>query len=180
MIIYPTNKDYMLLFQQNDNILNDENKKYISNLKDSLKNKTGKGIVNKALHFLPEMHISLPKDVSSENVLNGSFNNTGKYSFCGPGTRVQKRIKEGYKGVNSLDKECKKHDIFYSQKKKTKERNIADDILAQAASKIALDPMIPEYEKKDAKLVTGIMGMKSHFGMGSKNLKKPSMRAKKK
>ena len=27
MIIYPTNKDYMLLFQQNDNILNDENKK---------------------------------------------------------------------------------------------------------------------------------------------------------
>ena len=40
--------------------------------------------------------------------------------------------------------------------------------------------MIPEYEKKDAKLVTGIMGMKSHFGMGSKNLKKPSMRAKKK
>ena len=90
MIIYPTNKDYMLLFQQNDNILNDENKKYISNLKESLKNKTGKGIVNKALHFLPEMHISLPKDVSSENVLNGSFNNTGKYSFCGPGTRVQK------------------------------------------------------------------------------------------
>ena len=38
MIIYPTNKDYMLLFQQNDNILNDENKKYISNLKESLKN----------------------------------------------------------------------------------------------------------------------------------------------
>ena len=133
MIIYPTNKDYMLLFQQNDNILNDENKKYISNLKESLKNKTGKGIVNKALHFLPEMHISLPKDVSSENVLNGSFNNTGKYSFCGPGTRVQKRIKEGYKGVNSLDKECKKHDIFYSQKKKTKERNIADDISLMGA-----------------------------------------------
>ena len=65
--------------------------------------------------------------------------------------------------------------------KKTKERNIADDILAQKASRIALNTQLPEYERKDAKLVKGIMGMKSHFGMGSKkkNLKKCPARTQK-
>ena len=73
MIIYPNNKNYMLFFKHNDDILSDENKKYISNLKERL--------VNTALHYLPNMHLSLPSNVPSEKVPNGSFNNTGKYSF---------------------------------------------------------------------------------------------------
>ena len=87
----------MLFFEQNDYIFSGENKKYISNLKENLWNKTGKGFENKALHYLPEMHLLLPSNVSSEKVSIGSFNNTGKYSFCWPGTTVQKRINEGYK-----------------------------------------------------------------------------------
>ena len=30
------------------------------------------------------------------------------------------------------------------------------------------NPNLPDYERKDARLVTGIMGVKSRFGMGIK------------
>ena len=38
------------------------NGKYIVNLnlKENLRNKTGKGLVNKALQYMPVMHLSLP------------------------------------------------------------------------------------------------------------------------
>ena len=42
--------------------------------------------------------------------------NTGKHSFCGPVTKVQKRINEGYIGVNSSDSACIEHDTYYSKK----------------------------------------------------------------
>ena len=142
----------------------------------NLRNSDGKGLVNKALQYLPEMHLSLPSNKSSEKVSNGSFSNTGKYSSCGPGTKVQKRINEGYKGVKSLDSACREHDTYYSKK----EKNIAHDILAQKANSITLNPQLSEYDRKYSKLVTGIMGMKSHFGMCSKNLKKCPFRARKK
>ena len=103
---------------QNDDILSVQNEKYIFNLKDNFRNKTGKGLVNKALQYVPEMHLSLPSNILSEKVSNGSFNNTGKYSYCGPGTKIQKRINEGYKGVNSLDSACRKHGIYYSNDNK--------------------------------------------------------------
>ena len=121
---------------------------------------------------LPELHMSLPLDTPSEYIQQGSFNNTGKYSFCGPKTRLQKRLSEGYKGVNSIDRACKEHDIHYSKFKTTKTRNVADNILASRASQIALNLNLPEYERKDANLVTGLMGMKSRFGMGSKKILK--------
>ena len=152
----------------NDNdIISYKNRKYINEFKQFL-NKTGSGLINKILKHvpIPEMHLSLPHDISSENVENGSFNNTGKYSYCGPGTKVDKRLKQGYVGVNSLDKACKEHDLAYAKYKKTKDRNIADDILANKASQIVLDPNEPEYVKKDAKLVTAIMSGKSKLGMG--------------
>ena len=80
-------------------------------MKENLINKTGKGSVNKALHYLPKMHLALPSYVSSKKLSNGSFNNTGKHSFCRRGTNVQNRINGGYKGVNSLDNACREHDV---------------------------------------------------------------------
>jgi hypothetical protein len=35
------------------------------------------------------------------------------YQFCGPGTKVFKRLKRGDKGINKLDEACKLHDIQY-------------------------------------------------------------------
>ena len=170
MFIYPKTKTYI---PPKDNYISKENMDYIKFLKRHLKEKTGRGVINKALKHLPipELHLSLPRNISSESIQNGSFNNSGKYSYCGPGTKVKKRLAEGYKGVNSLDEACRRHDLAYGKYQKTKDRNIADDILAHEASQIALDENKPNYERKDAKLVTGIMAMKSRFGMG-KNLKK--------
>jgi len=37
-----------------------------------------------------DMHIRLPKGVLSEDVPGGSFRSTGKYSYCGPFTKLNK------------------------------------------------------------------------------------------
>jgi len=39
-------------------------------------------------------------------------------------------------------------------------------VLAAAASKIALDENVPDWEKKDARTVTAIMSAKSRLGLG--------------
>lgn len=178
MYVYNTTRKPSMI-KRNSTILTVENEKYINELKLFLKSKTGSGLFNSMLKKfpLPEMHLNLPNNVPSENIENGSFNNKGKYSYCGPGTKVQKRLKEGYQGINSLDKACKQHDIYYLKHKTTKERNAADDLLSKKASEIALDDNEPDYVRKDARLVTGVMGMKSRFGMGfSKNVKMSSQK----
>jgi len=134
--------------------------------------KTGNGVINTVLNKIPmpEMHLSLPPNVQNELVPNGSFNNTGKYSYCGPFTKVDKRVAEGYEGVNDLDKACKVHDLAYKKGKNTKSRNIADDQLAQEAASIANNPNRPDYVRKDARTVTAVMATKSRFGMGFKKI----------
>ena len=130
--------------------------------------KKGSGLFNTVLKNapFPEMHLSLPSDVPGEFVENGSFNNTSKYSYCGPFTKVEKRISEGYRGVNDLDKACLKHDISYHKNKDTKGRNVADNELAQEANRLANDESQPDYVRKDAKKVAALMSTKSWLGMG--------------
>ena len=58
----------------------------------------GKGFINGIIEKLPiELH--LPAKMG-EHVTDGSFNNLQKYSYCGPGTRYEQRIREEYKGIN--------------------------------------------------------------------------------
>ncbi len=127
----------------------------------------GGSLINSLLNKLPmpEMHLGLPKSVPSEFRSTGSFNSSGKYSFCGPFTKLQQRLNQGYKGVNKLDEACQQHDIAYATSSEVKDRNIADDVLANKASHIVMESNIPDYEKQDARLVTGIMATKSRFGM---------------
>jgi hypothetical protein len=131
-----------------------------------LKAKMGRGLLNSALNALPmpEMHMRLPSDVPSENVPGGSFQNTGKYSYCGPFTKLDKRLSQQYRGVNPLDRACLTHDVAYSMYKDTPGRNRADDVLAASASKLTMED-VPEYVKKDARLVSATMSAKSRFGM---------------
>lgn len=131
--------------------------------------KKGKGVINTLLNKIPipEMHLSLPKDVSSENVESGSFNKTGKYSYCGPGTKLSKRLAQGYKGINDLDKACLQHDIAYDRNNDTKNRNLADNILAQEANRLANDMSQPEYVRNDSKRVAALMSTKSWLGFGN-------------
>ena len=132
--------------------------------------KKGSGVINTLMNKIPipEMHLSLPKNVKSENIEDGSFNNTGKYSYCGPGTKLNKRVSEGYKGINDLDKACLNHDIAYDKNTDTKNRNIADNELAEEANRLANDINQPEYVRNDAKRVAALMSTKSWLGFGNK------------
>ena len=104
-------------------------------------------------------------------VPGGSFNNQQKYSFCGPGTRYEQRIREGYKEINELDKMCKLHYQFYNENKDAEDRNISDMALARRADEIANDSNIDDVQRKDARFITGIMKTKAHMGFGLKNKK---------
>ena len=128
---------------------------------------SGGSLVNSLLNKLPmpEMHLGLPKSVQSEFRPAGSFNNSAKYSYCGPFTKLQQRLNQGYKGVNKLDEACQQHDIAYATSSEVRGRNKADDVLANKASQIVMESDTPDYEKQDARLVTGIIATKSRFGM---------------
>src|SRR5207245_7058673 len=101
--------------------------------------KTGKGIgdtIIKTIGKIGELHLPAEK---GEYVQNGSFNNLQKYSYCGPGTKYDQRVKEGYNGINELDSMCKLHDRFYNENKDTESRNVSDLALSQRANEIEND-----------------------------------------
>jgi transposase InsO family protein len=106
-----------------------------------------------------------------EDVPGGSFNDQQKYSFCGPGTRYEQRVREGYKGINELDGMCRLHDKFYNENIDTKTRNISDWALAHRADEIAENPMYDDVQRKDANFISGIMKTKARFGLGMPKLK---------
>jgi hypothetical protein len=139
----------------------------------------GKGFsLNSFVNNLPiELHQFAEK---GEDVPGGSFNNQQKYSYCGPGTKYEQRVREGYKGINELDRMCKLHDKFYNENTNAKTRNMSDLALAHRADEIARNTMYDEVQRKDAKFISGIMKTKAKFGLGvppvqpqaSKNLKR--------
>src|SRR6185436_4920309 len=143
-----------------------------------LSSKSGNGFLNN----LPiELHLPASK---GENVTNGSFNNLQKYSYCGPGTRYDKRVKEGfnidierfnidsirvwliYRGINELDSMCKLHDQFYNKNSDTPSRNVSDIALAHRANEIANNDTFDAKQRRDAKFVAMIMKNKARFGLG--------------
>ena len=127
----------------------------------------GRGFsLNNLINNLPiEFHQYAEK---GEYVPGGSFNDQQKYSFCGPGTRYEQRIRKGYKGINELDKMCKLHDQFYNENKDTKDRNISDVALAHRADEIARDSNYDDVQIKDARFISGIMKTKAHLEFGVK------------
>ena len=135
---------------------------------------TGTGL-NDLISNLPfEFHQFAEK---GENVPGGSFNDQQKYSFCGPGTKYDQRLREGYTGINKLDQYCKLHDKFYNEHSDTKSRNVSDVALAARADEIASNPAFDEIQRKDARFISGIMKTKAALGMG---LKKSSRKSKRK
>jgi len=125
--------------------------------------KSGKGFTDVIGKYIGEVH--LPAN-QGENVPNGSFNNQKNYSFCGPGTEYGQRVREGYKGINELDRMCKLHDQFYTENTDTKSRNISDAALAHRASEIANDNRFDEEQRRFARFVKVIMDSKVRFGLG--------------
>lgn len=122
------------------------------------KRKCGRGLLDKIINKLPvELHIP-------------------GYQYCGPGTKLEKRLKRGDPGINKLDKACKEHDISYSVNKKGGlERHLADKKLAREAWKRVVSKDASLGERLSALATTGVMRTKmnlSKFGAGLKNKKK--------
>jgi hypothetical protein len=130
-------------------------------------NKTGKGFLNTAINRLPfEAHVP-------------------GYQFCGPGTKLEKRLARGEKGINPLDSACRDHDIAYLKNNDLKSRHKADKILENRAWERVLSGENLK-EKAVAYAVMNVMKAKQKMGMGFKktvvkrNKRKTSKRKSKK
>lgn len=130
----------------------------------------GSGMFNKALttasNLFGEMHLP---STQGEFVPGGSFNHQKKYSYCGPGTKYNQRVQEGYEGINELDRNCKLHDKFYTDHLDTKSRNISDYALAQKANDIAKNENYDTDQRWKAGIVSKILAAKARFGLGVKS-----------
>lgn len=114
----------------------------------NVKKKVGGNILDKIINKLPlELHVP-------------------GYQFCGPGTKLEKRLKRGDKGINKLDSACKEHDIAYDKHKSGSERRKADRILGEEAFKRFKSSDSSLGEKAAALAVSGIMKAKSALGCG--------------
>ena len=111
--------------------------------------------------------IELPQYIEKrEYVPGGSFNDQQKYSYCGPSTRYEQRIREGYKNINELNQMCELHDQFYNKSKENKENNITDVALAHRADEIAIDSNFDVVQRKDTRFIPDMMKAKAHLGFG--------------
>jgi len=133
---------------------NIDNPKGIENLRILLNDlivsqKKGSGVFNSLLNskFMPEMHLP-------------------GYNYCGPFTKLDKRLAQGDKGINKLDEGCKKHDIFYRDHKEVQVRNLADKELEDIADEILFNSDSSLKERHDALIVKAGMKTKRYFGMG--------------
>ncbi|KAL6418401.1 hypothetical protein ACFW04_012133 [Cataglyphis niger] len=109
----------------------------------------GAGLLNKAINALPfELHIP-------------------GYQFCGPGTRLAKRLARGDRGVNPLDAACREHDVAYSRSGDLADRHVADRALAERARERVAASDSTLGERAAATAIWATMKAKTKFGMGA-------------
>ena len=125
-------------------------------------------------NLINNLHIEFYQYTEKREYVPGiSFNDQQKYSFCGLGTRYEKRIREGYEGIDELDKMCELHDQFHNENKNTKDRNMSDVALAHWADEIASDLNFDDVERKDARFISGKRETKAHLRFGVKTSNNP-------
>lgn len=120
-------------------------------------------IINK----LPwELHLPSSK---REEVENGQFNELFSYSYCGPGTKFEDRVAQGYVGINHLDRLCKAHDEAYAAHSGRMGRVEADQALISGALDIVGDSKHDITERLYAFLVASYFGsISSKFVLGDR------------
>lgn len=110
----------------------------------------GGGLVNSLINNLPfELHLP-------------------GYNYCGPGTKLEKRLARGDKGVNQLDDACMHHDIAYTKYKDLENRHKADLQLLNMAKKRLQAKDTQRGEKIASWLVSKVMKTKLKSGAGVK------------
>lgn len=105
-----------------------------------------------------------------EGILNSAINNLPfelhlpGYNYCGPGTKLRKRLSRGDKGVNPLDDACMHHDIAYSRFPSLIDRHNADLELLNMAKKRTKSKTAGTGEKIASWLVSKVMKAKLKAG----------------
>lgn len=138
--------------------------KLVSTVKKNKKIVSGNGLLDSVINKLP-FEIHLPG-----------------HQYCGPGTKLAKRLARGDPGISLLDSACKDHDIVYEKYKTGKERNDADKVLASKAWKRIKSKDASLGERAAALAVVG--GMKAKMGLskvggGLKRLSKKNIKKSK-
>lgn len=124
------------------------------------KRKSGGGILDSVVNKVPfEMHIP-------------------GYQYCGPGTKLAKRLARGDPGINPLDQACKQHDITYAKYASGPERYEADKLLANKAWGRARSKDAAAGERAAALAVTA--AMKTKMGLTKVGGKLKKLKPKKK
>lgn len=72
------------------------------------------------------------------------------HEFCGPGTNLEKRLKNGDRGISKLDSACREHDIAYAGK--GDKRKADQKLVDQAFSRMLAGDTEPD--ERTAALVT--------------------------
>lgn len=125
--------------------------------------KLGTGFLNDAINKLPiELHIP-------------------GYQYCGPGTKLARRLNRGDPGINNLDRACKSHDIAYSKFKSIDKRHEADKELSEKAWERFKSSDASFGEKATALAVN--LAMRAKMKLGGRlrsNLRKKKQRNRKK
>lgn len=98
------------------------------------------------------------------------------YNFCGPGTKLEKRLARGDKGVNLLDEACKEHDIAYSKSNDIKGRHFADKLLDEKALARLKAKDSTFGEKTAALAISSAMKIKRKLGMGLRRRRKAAQK----
>lgn len=93
------------------------------------------------------------------------------YNYCGPGTKLTKRLIRGDRGINLLDEYCKQHDVAYNKSSSLIHRHKADIKLMKMARKRAQSSNASLGEKFAANLVNKAMLAKVSNGCGLKGSK---------
>lgn len=118
--------------------------------KKNNKEKKAFGLIDSIINKMPEIHIP-------------------GYQYCGPGTKLAKRLARGDPGINELDVACKDHDLAYAECEDTKSRRKADKTLIARAFKRVYSGDAKLDERAAALLVSGLMGAKmglTKIGLG--------------
>jgi hypothetical protein len=113
----------------------------------------GRGLLNSLINNLPfELHLP-------------------GYNYCGPGTKLHKRLQRGDKGINALDDACMKHDIAYDKYPDLADRHRADLELYKMAKRRTKSKDVGIGEKIGSWLVSKVMKSKLKAGAGMKSFK---------
>ncbi len=117
--------------------------------------KHGGGVLNTMIDNLPiELHL-----------LNNDFK---RFSFCGPGTKIEDRVTYNPDGsiraitkpVNKLDEGCLYHDLAYTKYNDIVNRNKADEVLKKDAEKFLNSSDLSNLDKLNGHIVKSIMDFK--------------------